>query len=686
MTRKQIYIFICSIILLLPVSIKAQYYNTTEKYLKANKNVGVYGGSYFFEINNDEQVRFWPNPLGINNIVTETNYVVSDPNNGGLLFYTVTYKDIQSPVFNSFTTLFLNKDHQPIANGQFSYIRSITEMMHIAAITPTFDNEYLFYVFYYENLDDLGVLFDLKYGILDMAAHNGQGEFIEKGHVLKSGMEKQMQRGVIPGNDCNIWVLFLSEEDDELCTYQIKRNTLDTVPVRSPLALRMELAEADNPIFKIAPDRQTIFMTSTMTDINSVDGVFYQELNLLRFDIDNGKIFNHLKVPTTKLKSDKNPFCNYEFIDHNTILLSLNVFTDTVGKMFTIDISDYSVRAIESSITEHPRVNPTRRFVEMKKYKDYYYLLHPKFLRMDPNTMQIVTFDGAIGGIKLKDIYDDKSMTTLNFNEGNELRGFVNDPVYLNNNFFSMETIYPLPYQSNFTNKVTESSYCFINNLQVELSALKESEVYTWDDGSTQKTRTITQPGTYWVRYPNKCIFLTDSFYIKDVFEYLDVKDLDTHICKQQFPLRVQYPDVVDSVMFQNKRVPDNRFYATEDAQYAIELYKNGCVTPAKVSITSESCPCDLFAPNAFTPNGDGLNDYFKPITLNGCVPINYEFQIFNRYGNRVFFAHQPYHEGWDGTLNGKPLPAETYIFEMRFKDAYTGKDLYYKGDVTLIR
>lgn len=62
--------------------------------------------------------------------------------------------------------------------------------------------------------------------------------------------------------------------------------------------------------------------------------------------------------------------------------------------------------------------------------------------------------------------------------------------------------------------------------------------------------------------------------------------------------------------------------------------------------------------PNAFTPNGDGHNDFFAPIRLGPSVSLK-EFRIYNRWGELVHSAAEP----WDGKLNGKEQPAGTFVY-----------------------
>ena len=70
--------------------------------------------------------------------------------------------------------------------------------------------------------------------------------------------------------------------------------------------------------------------------------------------------------------------------------------------------------------------------------------------------------------------------------------------------------------------------------------------------------------------------------------------------------------------------------------------------------------------PKFFTPNGDGINDYWQYIPPRSAAEIEIlEIHVFDRYGN--FLAQvDPFAQGWDGTLNGKPLPASVYWFRVK--------------------
>jgi gliding motility-associated-like protein len=74
-----------------------------------------------------------------------------------------------------------------------------------------------------------------------------------------------------------------------------------------------------------------------------------------------------------------------------------------------------------------------------------------------------------------------------------------------------------------------------------------------------------------------------------------------------------------------------------------------------------------FYIPNAFTPDGDGRNDVFKPVLTNPAFTIySLQFTIYDRWGGEVFTSHD-IGQGWDGTKNGKPCPEGAYVYRITF-------------------
>jgi gliding motility-associated-like protein len=94
-----------------------------------------------------------------------------------------------------------------------------------------------------------------------------------------------------------------------------------------------------------------------------------------------------------------------------------------------------------------------------------------------------------------------------------------------------------------------------------------------------------------------------------------------------------------------------------------------------------------FYIPNAFTPDGDGVNDAFYPV-VQGADPTDFHFYIYDRWGEVVFEAHSPEKARWDGSVKGDRSAGKTDVYVWRFvtTNKYTGEEVVKEGHVTLIR
>ncbi len=95
----------------------------------------------------------------------------------------------------------------------------------------------------------------------------------------------------------------------------------------------------------------------------------------------------------------------------------------------------------------------------------------------------------------------------------------------------------------------------------------------------------------------------------------------------------------------------------------------------------------DLLAvhvPNAFTPNGDGVNDVFLPV-LNVPRVKDYQFMVFNRWGELIFGTERP-GEPWDGAYQGVVSQVDVYVWRLTCKDALSGDLIEKVGHVSIVR
>lgn len=119
-----------------------------------------------------------------------------------------------------------------------------------------------------------------------------------------------------------------------------------------------------------------------------------------------------------------------------------------------------------------------------------------------------------------------------------------------------------------------------------------------------------------------------------------------------------------------------------EDRMLQVMLRAGACSSPVAQVFIKVIDITKLEIPNAFTPNGDGINDVFR-IRVTGYFLMD-ELKIFNRWGQLVFETKQV-NKDWDGTLRGKPLPVGTYYWVVEGLDVH-GEKLRRAGSVTLLR
>ena len=143
--------------------------------------------------------------------------------------------------------------------------------------------------------------------------------------------------------------------------------------------------------------------------------------------------------------------------------------------------------------------------------------------------------------------------------------------------------------------------------------------------------------------------------------------------------------DFGDGTVSTNQDPPKHLFPDTREVKsYLVSLIiqdNMGCLDTTSEQIAKLQT-CNISVPNAFTPNGDGKNDWLFP--LNAFDVSNYEFQVFNRYGQLVFETRDP-QKKWDGRMNGQQQETGTYIWIFNYTDG-SGKKLSQRGSTVLIR
>ena len=126
--------------------------------------------------------------------------------------------------------------------------------------------------------------------------------------------------------------------------------------------------------------------------------------------------------------------------------------------------------------------------------------------------------------------------------------------------------------------------------------------------------------------------------------------------------------------------------YPDSSQYYHIVIYNESCQLKDSIYITVMDVFCDenkIIIPNAFSPNNDNKNDYYRVIDNHGIIS-KFKLEIFNRFGEKVFSSHN-IEKVWDGRFKDKLLAPQIFDYYIEI-ECVGGKTMFHKGNITLIR
>ncbi len=214
----------------------------------------------------------------------------------------------------------------------------------------------------------------------------------------------------------------------------------------------------------------------------------------------------------------------------------------------------------------------------------------------------------------------------------------------------------------------------------IVLDAAEANSSYQWSTGDTTSFLQVRSAGTYWVnvRSGYGC---TGSDTITFTYHPLPVVLLsaDTTVCEEQ-PLVLQaFSEHSDSVLWSDGSAGQTLTVRYGGTYVATGI--NKCGTDSD-TITVQQIFCDIWLPNAFTPDNDGRNDVFRVLGNIGRLE-QFSLRVFNRWGQQVFYTTDKY-KGWDGQHKGVEASLGVYVYMLEY--SIRGKPVLQKGNLTLLR
>ncbi len=205
---------------------------------------------------------------------------------------------------------------------------------------------------------------------------------------------------------------------------------------------------------------------------------------------------------------------------------------------------------------------------------------------------------------------------------------------------------------------------------------------YQWSNGALSQSINVNRVGMYWLKITSGagCSW-SDTISINDKPFPPVFLGKDTLICEtEQLILNPKITQGGLSYLWQDGSTASS-FVVKQGGTYHVKVFDNCTVKQDTIIVSFKTCPMGV--PNAFSPNGDRINEVFR--AKYGIGVTKYELRIYNRFGQLIYQTTDQL-KGWDGTFNGIKMPAATYVWTVQYIEKDTGKQVNLKGTVTLVR
>jgi gliding motility-associated-like protein len=588
----------------------------------------------------------------------------------------------------------------------------------------------------------------LYYSVVDMTLNGGLGDVIsnQKSIFLDSALMGCMI--AIPGNDCNVWLVtrkqdYYNRVDSFFQAFEITASGVNHNAVMSTVPNTFTINDQSYIWGRMAvsPDRTRIADTRST---NNNSAVISGDMGLYNFDPSTGLLSNE----TLLSWYNPLPYAGASWIlgvcfspDNSKLYMSGQAFYNgsyqAHAGIYQFDLSSGIPATIMGSMTYvAPMYGSDLKIGPDNKV---YYNNNNHFI----NGVEIVDI-GRIALPNLSGLACNPQPNIVSLLPGTLATRFSNTVVH------ALQDTVIKTYDTAICNKTTGTDW--------QINAPPGNH-YLWDDGSATDTRTILQPGTYWVSFRDACLIRVDTYHVSlpdlsfslgpdsvicnntqavmlqpgipaDAYRWQDgstnatfkasadgeywvyirksgcmagdtikltFRDIrqdlgrDTVLCKdltttgEGYLLQVDPPGQA-SLLWSTGNTTD-AIKVTDPGTYWIQVSDPPCIASDTVHIDITWCDCRLMMPSAFSPNRDGLNDFFLPVPQNNeCRDlVRYTFSVYNRWGQLVYQGRNG-DAGWNGSYKGQLADVGTYYYYLSYHTGINQAVKTEKGDITLIR
>ena len=535
-----------------------------------------------------------------------------------------------------------------------------------AVIIPKPQSTNLYYIV---TIDEQSSSNGVRYSMVDMTLDNGRGDIVpgQKNIFLFNTTSEKLH--VVPTSDgCDYWLITHDNPGNTFVVFKITEEGIDPTPVSSNVGGSQGNGAGHikvNRTFDQLAMGNFFDGTIELFDFNNATGV-----------ISNPQIWD-FSFPNTLIYG-------VEFSPDGSKL-----YVSNIERIVQYDISLSGTAAIEASATD------------ISQGAGLFY--QPATLQLGPDN-KIYIAAGTVDVIQ----FPNQTGTACGFQ-----RNAITIPDAVTG-YGLPQWIYITDCNSNITGIKINGDTCSTSNISFQAVGTSNSPYFFWDfdDKASGVNDTITITGNSPTPFPTHtfsapgiyevCVSFQEpgqpvSTVCRTISIGLCCQGLlvanDTCISKN-IGFSVVTGGVVNSIEW-NFGDPgsgaDNTASAlspshifSEAGTYTVQAIVNAdCgIDTIEQEIRVVDCNCNVYIPNAFSPNGDGSNDFFSPITF--CDLEALDFSVYSRWGELIFQTGNP-NGKWDGKNNGDECQVDVYVYVITYKrPGESGKTVY--GDVTLLR
>ncbi len=638
---------------------------------------------------------------------------ISD-NSGKLLFYT-----------NGLTVQ--NRTHTTMLNG--NALRGDLSSTSNTIIVQAPESDSLYYLFTIGATSQVNKGF--RYNIINMKGDGGFGEVIQKNIFVEEGYEKMA--AVRHCNKKDIWIVIRKWESDEYYAYLLTASGLDVNPVisRTGLVVGGVQNNAIGTLKFSADGSKLVAVHSTETDL----------VELMNFDNATGIISNAFTIkpnvnpksasftgvyatefsPNGRLlyvsanNSNTEPCILYQFdvsaYNAASIIASKQIITQVTpwyagglqtgpdGKIYFSMWKDTAISVINNPNVYGPGCNFVFNQISFGSTGEPLQFGLPTFIQSDLDST-LVPYNFSRSGLCTDRTVQYRINRTngidsvlWDFCDGTVSTALNPIHTYLASGFYCIKlTVYTTGCSGAVATTIQKTTWvadttpllgndilaCSFENLQLNVNIAADVN-YKWSTGSAANNIAVTRPGSYWVQLEQNGCIIADTININVKPKPQIYIGNDTTVCASTgIELIAKTTSAVTYLWNTGETTQSIKIF--KPGVYSIEVTENNCKAYDTVNVVWGDCP--FYVPNAFSPNGDGVNDRFG--ILNGITVSNFSLRVYNRYGQVVFNTANS-SDKWDGTFKSKPLPNGGYTWQIVYVNGL-GYTKWLKGTVILLR